>query len=151
MANLIDALRSLHTALVDSKHGYEEALQDAGEGGMTDHFRRMIAMRQRHAVELSNSLRGSGVEPDEDGSFMSTVHRTVMSFQSLFGDLDERIIPGLVDGEKRIVASYDDALAAGQSAGGTHGTTAIATILQSQRTEVLETISELEQRAALAN
>lgn len=41
---------------------------------------------------------------------MSTIHRTVISIRSLFGGLDESILPGLIDGEERVVGYYDEAL-----------------------------------------
>ena len=41
---------------------------------------------------------------------MSTIHRTVISIRSLFSELDENILPGLIDGEERVVSYYDEAL-----------------------------------------
>ncbi len=41
---------------------------------------------------------------------MSTVHRTVISIRALFGGLDASVLPGLVDGEKRNLSSYDKIL-----------------------------------------
>ncbi len=41
---------------------------------------------------------------------MSVVHKTIMDVRSLFNGLDESVLPGLIDGEKRNVAKYDDAL-----------------------------------------
>ena len=36
-------LKSLHTAAIDARHGYEEALKDAEGHGMTPLFRDMIS------------------------------------------------------------------------------------------------------------
>ena len=108
----IDTLTSLHTALVDSRNGYQEALEDAEGKGLTGLFREMIAIRERDAEELASILTSLGHMPDRDGSFMSTVHRTVIKVRSLFTDLDESILPGLIDGEERILGYYDEASAA---------------------------------------
>ena len=43
---------------------------------------------------------------------MSVVHRTIMNVRSLFNGLDGSVLPGLIDGEKRNVDKYDDALQA---------------------------------------
>lgn len=110
MENHADELESLHTALIDSRNGYDEALKDAEGKGLTPLFSRMVALRTENAAALEKHLRGAGEEPDKDGSFRSTVHRAVIGVRSLFGDLDERILPGLIDGEERIKSYYDEAI-----------------------------------------
>ena len=70
--------------------------------------REFIDLRTRHHTELHEMLRDSGQTPDDSGSFMSTVHRTVIKVRSLFSGLDESVLPGLIDGEKRIVEYYED-------------------------------------------
>jgi uncharacterized protein (TIGR02284 family) len=77
---------------------------------MTPLFREMIALHARHADELGDQLRAQGEVANDDGSFMSTVHRTVIGIRSLFGGLGESVLPGLIDGEKRNVSHYDDVL-----------------------------------------
>ena len=41
---------------------------------------------------------------------MTAVHKTIMDVRSMFDGLDESVLPGLIDGEKRNVAKYDAAL-----------------------------------------
>ncbi len=110
MTTHIDHLTSLHTALIDSRNGYEEALKDAEGKGLTPLFRDMIALRTNHADELKTHLLGLGAQSDDKGSFMSAIHRAVISLRSVFTDLDESILPGLIDGEDRIIGYYDDAI-----------------------------------------
>jgi hypothetical protein len=43
--------------------------------------------------------------PDENGFFMSVVHKTIIDVRSLFNGLDDSVLPGLIDGEKRNVAN----------------------------------------------
>ena len=90
----VEEMKSLHTALIDSRNGYQKALEDAEGRGLTPLFRDMVARRGEDARELETLLRSAGEEPDTDGSFMSTVHRTIMSVRSLFGGIDESILPG---------------------------------------------------------
>jgi uncharacterized protein (TIGR02284 family) len=110
MTDHVDSLKSLHTALVDSRNGYEEALEDAEGKGLTPLFRDMIALRNQHAAELADHLRTLGAQVDNEGSFMSTVHRTVISIRSVLTGLDDSILPGLIDGEERIIGYYDEAI-----------------------------------------
>jgi uncharacterized protein (TIGR02284 family) len=110
MADHIDHMKSLHTTVVDARNGYDEALKDAEGKGLTPLFREMIDLHNRHADELRADLIRHGVAVDDDGSFLSTIHRTVISVRSLFSELDERILPGLIDGEERVASYYDEAL-----------------------------------------
>jgi uncharacterized protein (TIGR02284 family) len=144
MVERLEALKSLHTSLVDSRNGYDEALKDAGGKGLASLFRDMIAIRTKDADELAACLRALGQTPDVDGSYMSTIHRTVMSIRSIFGGLDESVLPGLIDGEKRTLQYYDDAIAATTPSLPDHG------MLVRQRAVLSQKVSEMEvrQRAA---
>lgn len=133
-----ETLSTLHTTLIDSLHGYEEALEDAGKNGLVSLFEEMIALRRAHAVELEPLLSAAGAVPDQDGSFMSTVHRAVISVQSVLTGLDERVLPGLIDGETRMLATFDEAIAA--ATGSAHD------ILVRQRSETADRIAEMERR-----
>lgn len=139
MANFNDALSSLYTALVDSRNGYEEAAKDAGKTGLVSLYEEMIALRRQSLAELEPLLVKAGLTPDRSGSFMSTVHRTIISFQSMLTDLDETVLPGFIDGEKRIVKSYDDAIA--------HAGDPDREVLTRQRADLLERIAQMERRA----
>lgn len=108
--DIFEEMKTLHTNAVDARHGYEEARDDAEGRGMTPLFREMIALHATNAEELAAALSGSGIVPDENGSFMSTVHRTVISIRSIFGGLDESVLPGLIDGETRNRSAYDNTL-----------------------------------------
>lgn len=111
MSDHIDQMKSLHTTVVDARNGYEEALKDAEGKGLTPLFREMIALHEAHADALAADLARHGEQVDDNGSFLSTIHRAVMSVRALFGGLDESVLPGLIDGEERVIGYYDEALA----------------------------------------
>jgi len=111
MRDGIDELKTLHTALIDSRNGYQEALEDGEGKGLTPLLQEMIAIRDKDSADLASSLRALGEPADSSGSFMSVVHRTVMSVRSILTGLDESVLPGLIDGEERILKLYDEALA----------------------------------------
>jgi uncharacterized protein (TIGR02284 family) len=142
MTEYRDALSTLHTTLVDSRNGYEEALKDAGKSGLVTLFEEMVALRQQASVELEPLLLRSGATPDADGSFMSTVHRTIISFQSMLTDLDETVLPGFIDGEKRVLGYYDDAISIAPEAD--------RQVLVRQRADLSDRIEEMERRRSKA-
>jgi uncharacterized protein (TIGR02284 family) len=107
---LSDGLKSLHTAAIDARNGYTEALADAEGSGMTPLFKDMIALHSQNAMELGIELQKLGEKPDDSGSFMSTVHRTIISVRSLFDGLGKSVLTGLIDGENRNVHHYNDVL-----------------------------------------
>ncbi|ABD86806.1 ferritin-like domain-containing protein [Rhodopseudomonas palustris] len=136
--DLLDHLKTLHTAAIDARNGYQEALEDAEGRGLTGLFNEMIALHEANARELGAELTAAGETPDNDGSFMSIVHRTIMNVRSLFNGLDGSVLPGLIDGEKRNVSKYDDAL---QTAA---APTSIAALLTSQRSKIQQKIAKME-------
>jgi uncharacterized protein (TIGR02284 family) len=110
MSALIDALAKLHTSAIDARNGYWEAVKQAEGKGLTPLFSELAVLHDTHAEELAQLVIMQGQTADPDGSFMSLVHKSVIDVRSLFGGLDESALPGLIDGEKRNIAKYDEAL-----------------------------------------
>jgi uncharacterized protein (TIGR02284 family) len=137
--NILDHLKRLHTSEIDARNGYEEALEDAEGKGLTPLFRDMIALHQGNVDELAGELNRLGEKPDDSGSFLSTVHRTIINLRSLFNGLDDSVLPGLIDGEKRNVKKYDEALEAASAS-------TIAGALSAQRDKIQEKIALMEAR-----
>ena len=69
---------------------------------------------------------------------MSVIHRTIINLRSLFNALDDSVVPGLIDGEKRNVEKYDKALSAGAFPG------PIGQLLTGQRNRIQERIALME-------
>ncbi len=129
---LIDHLKSLHTAAIDARNGYTEALEDAKGQGMTPLFAEMIALHTGNAEELAGELLKLDERPDDSGSFMTTLHRTIM-----IHGLGSSVLPGLIDGETRNVKHYDDVLKeSGMPA-------AVTQLLLSERARLLSAIAKM--------
>jgi hypothetical protein len=105
---------------------------------MSPLFREMIALHTQNADELATALSRAGAPVDDSASFMSTVHRTVISIRSLFGGLGQSVLPGLIDGESRNVSHYDRALAA------TTVTPATRSLLTTQRNRLTAAITKMQ-------
>jgi uncharacterized protein (TIGR02284 family) len=73
-------------------------------------FQDMIALHERSLAELRPELEARGQKPDDQGSFMTTVHETVISVRSAVTGLDENALGAFASGEERILKSYDAAI-----------------------------------------
>ena len=74
-----ERLKELHTALVDTRAAYELVLKDTDDEEVGRICKEMISLRHTDHRELHQSLILAGEVPDEDGSFMSVVHETVVA------------------------------------------------------------------------
>ena len=141
-SDILDHLKTLHTSAIDARNGYQEALEDAEGKGMSPLFREMIALHEANASELARELTKANELPDDKGSFMTIVHQTIMDVRSLFNGLDESVLPGLIDGEKRNVSKYDDAFDVTKKSPG------IAALLSTQRDRIAHKIANMEMQKA---
>ena len=105
-----DSLKKLHTALVDSRNGYKQAVKDADTLAIKALFIEMVALKEKDHAELHAGLTNLGEKPDESGSFLSTVHKTVISVRSAVTGLGSNALGSFVMGEEQIVKECDEAL-----------------------------------------
>lgn len=136
------SLKSLHTTLVDAQKGYETAIADAETPEIKAFFERIASLHQRAHSDIHAILLAKGERADDSGSFLSVVHKTVISVRSAVAGLDRSSLPSFADGEERIVGAYDRAIAdlgASDPSGGT---------LRMHRDALVATIAEMKQMAA---
>ena len=105
-----DSLKKLHTSLVDTRNGYQKAAEDAETPALKSLFAEMVALKEKDHSELHAGLTRMGEKPDESGSFMSTVHETVISVRAAVTGLGPNSLSSFVSGEEQILKEYDDAL-----------------------------------------
>ena len=104
-----DSLKKLHTSLVDNRKGYEKAVEDA-EPSVKSLFSEMAALKEKDHAELHAGLTKLGEKPDESGSFMATVHKTVIGVRAATTGLGTNSLSSFVMGEKQVVDEYDKAI-----------------------------------------
>ena len=104
------ALKSLHTALIDAREGYEKAAQETDETALATLFGDMITLHSKAHRDVHESLLEAGEEPDDSGSFMGTVHRTVIGVRSAVTGIDKDSLDSFASGEERIADKYADAI-----------------------------------------
>lgn len=133
-----DCLKKLHTALVDARNGYEKAAEDAETPALKSLFEEMIALKNRDHAELHAGLLRMGEHPNESGSFLSTVHRTVIGVRAAVTGLGTNALSSFVSGEEQIVKEYDDALQE------VHGDPKITSTLTRQKQTLLTKIATMK-------
>ena len=136
MTDIDDGMAKLLTQLVDAEAGYREGIQLAELPVMVATLESLRGTHANHIRRLEELMRARGMKVDDSTSAMSVVHRAILNIRSVLSGLDENIVPGLIDGEQRIVKAYDDLIPM------VDDTT--SQVLQTQRGTLNERIAELE-------
>ncbi|MCW2275252.1 DUF2383 domain-containing protein [Rhodoblastus acidophilus] len=144
MDDLVRKLKTLHTSLIDARSGYEEGLKDAHGKGLSPLFQELIALHGQDAAAVAEQLKRLGAAVDDHGSLMGTFDRVVMKFTSLITELDEKILPNLIDGEEHVLVHYDDAIEASAPENAEYP------VLVAQRDALKQRIASLRERARQA-
>ena len=97
------ALKKLHARLVDTHNGYTTGMEKAERPDIVNFFGKFKSMRESHIAELEGYLRGKGLKPQEDGSWMTYVHEGIMKFRSAIGTLDRDIKDDVIEGEEKVL------------------------------------------------
>jgi uncharacterized protein (TIGR02284 family) len=137
-----DELINLHTALVDARQGYIEAEADADKADMKSQFGRMASLHDKAQEAIRDALVDMSEKPNDDGSFMGTVHRTVISIRAAVTGLDAKSLASFASGEERIIKAYDDAIAEQSS----H--VFVRAMLEDQRAELMAELGKMRRKAA---
>lgn len=136
------ALSTLCTRLIDAREGYAEGIELADKPEMVVLFRELRDLHGDHARALEGAMAAEGFPTDTDGSFMANVHKAVLTIRSALTGLEENVIPSIRDGEKRILAAYDDAITALPVG------SALSGLVESQRETLAGRIAMLDYRSA---
>ena len=138
-----ETISTLHSKVVDAAKGYEEAVDITKRADLSAHCAELRKTHMTHAHELSGLLLERGERPDSDGSYMSMVHKVALNVRFAFTADANSLLPGLRDGEKRILEAYDDALREAEIAQGDFRPAEVTTI-KKQRERVVENVSKLD-------
>lgn len=102
------ALNDLATDINDVIRGYKE-IEDRGDDNIQQIAEDLRSLHEAHAAELLALIDQMGGNAEDTGSFMGDVHVAVATARDWFGMLDSSAIDSLVDGENRLLESYDKA------------------------------------------
>lgn len=107
----LDVLIDLHTRSVDTLRGFEKMVDEAVVS-FRPTAERFRALHENHVIQLDGMVRDCGGMPDDDGSFMATVNRAVVSLRATFDDIDNDVMDQIRSGEDNLLAAFDRAVAA---------------------------------------
>ena len=134
------ALKSLHCALIDARQGYEKAADETEDPELATLFGEMIALHSHAHRDVHEALLEAGETPDDLGSFMGTVHRTVIGVRSAVVGIDRSSLDSFAGGEERIAAKYADAIEDQREP-------KIASMLRRHETTLLDMIDRMKREA----
>ena len=110
MPTPIEIISTLHTKIADAAKGYEEAMAIGNHESVASLCAELRQNHLTHVHELAGLLLARGAGADGDGSFMSVVHKAVLNVRFTISADETSLLPGLRDGEKRLLEAYDDTL-----------------------------------------
>ena len=141
-----EVLASLHTKVVDAVTGYEEGAEIAKRANVGDLCAELRGVHLAHAHEIAGLLLARGERAEADGSLMGVVHKAVLNVRFSITADEQSLLPGLRDGEKRILEAYDDTLRECEIADGAFTENEVST-LKTQRRVVLENVGKIDSMA----
>ena len=118
MPTPVETLSTLYTTVVDAVKGYDDAAEIAKRDQVGTLCAELKRRHMTHAHDIAGLLLERGERPDADGSYMSVVHKIVLNARFMITADEESLLPGLRDGEKRLLEVYDDTLREAEIAAG---------------------------------
>ena len=109
MTEQTKALTTLHTRLIDSIDGYEQALEKV-EGDQSTFLRNTLTERRDFHDNLHARLVTDGIDLSEDGSTAAAIHRTIFNIRDALSSGDSGILAECARGDEHLRAAYDDAI-----------------------------------------
>lgn len=143
MPTPIETFSSLYTTIVDAVKGYDDAAEIAKRDQVGTLCTELKRTHMAHAHDIAGLLLERGERPDADGSYMSVVHKIVLNARFMITADEESLLPGLRDGEKRLLEVYDDTLRKTEIAKDAFKPAEIE-ILKTQRETVLTNIGKID-------
>lgn len=105
-----DTLQALLTALDDAREGYRTAIDKAEDAQVLALLRTADSLHAAAHADIHRILANRGERPDDDGSFMGMVHKTVITARAAVVGLDEGSLDAFASGEENTLERYDETI-----------------------------------------
>jgi len=133
-------LQSILEKTYDAQRGYSNAAEITEHVQLKRWFAQQGARRTKYAASISSEMKGMNETPEFDGSFEGDLHRNWTNIKAaLSSNKDEIALKECLRSEKSIIKEYDNVLEHRAELPQT-----IVTILESQRSEIQETLNQIE-------
>ncbi len=133
-------LNDLLAKTYDAQRGYANAAENTEHVQLKRWLAHQGARRTQFAASLIGQMKGMNEEPELDGTVKGDIHRGWMNLKVAFSsNEDETILEECIRGEKAAIEEYNDVLKHSPQLPQT-----IVEILQSQKNEIVSTVSEIK-------
>jgi uncharacterized protein (TIGR02284 family) len=106
----VNTLNDLVQVNIDSRDGFRHAAGEIQEVAVANMFNQMADERDRQSQELKSLVSMNGEQPETDGSFAASAHRTWMDLRTALGGGLQTVLDEAERGEDHIKAKYESAL-----------------------------------------
>jgi uncharacterized protein (TIGR02284 family) len=107
----ITTLNTLTATLIDSVKGYENSAKDVDGEQFREMFRKRADERQQSVEQLRSQIRILGGDPDDNGSFLGSMHQRFEDLKAaITGKDDKAIINEVERGEDYLKEKFETAL-----------------------------------------
>ena len=107
----ITTLNTLTATLIDSVKGYENSAKDVEGEQFRELFRKRADERQQSVEQLRGEIRRLGGDPDDNGSFLGSLHQRFEDLKAaITGKDDKAIINEVERGEDYLKEKFETAL-----------------------------------------
>ncbi|MEO7635880.1 MAG: PA2169 family four-helix-bundle protein [Sphingomicrobium sp.] len=107
----ITTLNTLTATLIDSVKGYENSAKDIQSEQFREIFRQRADERQQSVEQLRGEIRKLGGDPDDNGSFLGSMHQRFEDLKAaISGNDDKAIINEVERGEDYLKEKFETAL-----------------------------------------
>lgn len=107
----ITTLNTLTATLIDSVKGYENSAKDIQGEQFREIFRQRADERQKSVELLRGEIRKLGGDPDDNGSFLGSMHQRFEDLKAaITGNDDKAIINEVERGEDYLKEKFETAL-----------------------------------------
>ncbi len=130
------ALSQLSTDITDVIKGFDE-MEKRSDPDILPIVQRLHTLHEEHSAALFTAIETMGGRPEDSGSMMGAVQVAVAAARDWFDKMDMSALPRIIEGEKRLTKSYDEAIAA------TSGHSGVRELLDNQRAAIEAQIDAL--------
>ncbi len=112
MTNDHKPIEKLYTRMIDSRDGYNDALDSVSDGLLRTIMTELRNERAEFAQTLRSVFASKDIKLDEDGSLLASAHRMFVNLRDTLSKGDDAVLAEILRGEQSLRDLYEDAMKA---------------------------------------